>query len=659
MSDLRAVNTSGWTEPWANGVDIVDRYSGFDHRIAEGQGPLVTPPVWLSDTEDIRRILSYRVAKAAQEGVVRFFHDREGLAPDFDQNREHGHAAALVERVVDAILGEGASIRVPGADVAVPPRPVLPRKPDPLPEGADEADRLVDEAVQGFYLEQVRRAVEEWKVQAEEHDKLTARQDAFDRWATDTQFWEAIYENESEHVAPLGDGVLELSIDSSNRPKVRAIHPAAFVKRWSEGSTGDFPDRVHLAWEVQRSTGQGGLPETWLRRVTYELLDVQQSWTPAYQSAPTSVRCFWSDAEWNLSDLRFSYVGNGSRLKSIDIDDLPTERATFRMVEHPFDPAAGKVAADQLPLPIDFIPVTHVKNTLGRWGRSVFARIMPLLDDMVAADTSAALVAVLCGEPPIMVSGGVISEDLVLGAAALLDMGSEGKGAKLGFADELRALIEYNGMLERQFIKMTSLSSELSGRENREQSGRAIGLKMTPFRQAILRGRLARQATMDLTLKFVQRLAIVAGTEGFEGEVMPAELKWGTFIPEDLSELVERITLLRDRGLLTDGDVYDLLTAAGMNVKDVDASLEELRSMNVRVAEPLMRVVGRKAAAEFLNRDYDEDDPSLAENAPQPAPFGGSGSRAPEPGSARANPGSGDRNGVGPRRERSSPVPRP
>lgn len=651
------------------GVEVIDRYSGFDHRVSEGVGTLVTPPGWFTRLEDKRRVVAYRVAKAAQETVVRFFHERDVAgASDYWQNREHGHASAYIDRLVGAILGEDPQIQVEGAVKLVPNSPTLPRKPDPLPEDADEIDKLAFEAATEFYKTECRRLIDDWKKRAAEQPRKVARQERLQRWARTHQFWQTISENEEDNVAPLGDGVLVLSIGQDGEPKVECMAPDGFQKVWEPNSRSDFPERIHLAWEYQRN-GPDGTLENVLRRVTYELLPVGAPWKPAYQEKMATHRCFYSEAEWVLTGGSL-YNDRG---RPIDLDELPTSRAQFIAIEHPFEPGV-LVDADRVPLPIDWIPVVHVKHTLGIWGRSAFARVMALLDDMNAVDTAAALVANLCGEPPIMFSGGVVEEDLVLGAAAAINLGPDGKGAKLGFADELRALIEMNGALERQFMKMTSLSSELSGRENNEQSGRAIGLKMTPFRQTILWARLARQHSYDLTLKFVQRLAIIAGTEGFEGDdVMDATLRWGTFIPEDLSGLVEMITLLRDRGLLTDSDVYDLLTEAGLDIADPDASLQELRSLNVRIAAPLQQILGRRAAARFLERDFDEDDPSLQENAPKPAFGGGGGFGAPSGGSAtqgsgdapaiagsgRANPGSGNRNQTGPGRQRSQPRPTP
>lgn len=646
---------------WQSGTDVIDRYSGFDHRAAEGamsNAALVTPPSWVTKLEDKRRIVSYRIAKATQETVVRFFHERETPgSSDYYQNREHGHAAAYVDRLVGSILGEDPIITVEGADNLVPNRPALPRKPADLPEGADEIDRLAHEAEVEFYKDECRRLIDEWKTRAKAQPDRVARQKLLQQWAHDHEFWQKIAENEQEHVTPLGDGVLILSLDENSVPKIEVSGPDGFHKVWEENSRSEFPDRVHLEWMIHRNDGPDGLLRSYLRRVTYELLTVEQPWTPAYQSKPATKRCYYSEAEWRLDAGGIFQDRTG---RPYDIDDLPLSKATFVLIEHPLGPGT-MVDADRVPLPIDFIPVVHVKHTLGAWGRSCYARVMALLDDMNAIDTAAALVANLCGEPPIMFSGGVVEEDLVLGAAAAINLGPDGKGAKLGFADELRALIEQGGSLERQFMKMTSLSSELSGRENNEQSGRAIGLKMTPFRQTILAARMARQHSYDLVLKFVQRLAIIGGVEGFEGgEVMPATIKWGTFIPEDLSGLVEQITLLRDRGLLTDSDVYDLLVAAGLNLRDPDASLTELRSMNVKIAVPLAQILGRRVAAEFLDREFDEDDPSLQQ---QPSGgFGESGGSSAAPaiaGSGRANPGSGDRNQVGPQRQRSNPAPRP
>jgi hypothetical protein len=639
------------TPSWGS-VDIIDDYSGFDHRVSEGEGYLVQPPTWVRSLTDRRRIISYRVAKAAQATVSRFFHDREGVSNDYDQVREHGHAAAYVERTVDAILGEDAMISIPGADVAVPASPPVPRKPDLPGSEADDVEREVFAQTMAFYEAEAKRVLSKWRDSAEEQPLLADSQEWINRWAEETHFWQTVYLNESEHVTPLGDGVLVGSIDSAKRPKWTALQPDAFFKAWGDGGSmaEEFPERVHLAWEFHRNGVDGNL-ETWVRRITYELLPTEAAWKPKYQAGMAEKRCYFSDGEWLISGPGL----RSGRTTLPDIDDFIRDEGRFRTMINPFDPTE-LITADLVPLPLDWIPVVHVTHTIGNWGRSCFARVMALLDDMAAGDTAMALVANLCGEPPLATSGGSISDDMVIGAAALIDLGSDGKVAKLGYADELRALIEYSGTLERQFIKMTSLSSELSGRENREQSGRAIGLKMTPLRQSILRARLAREVPYQLVLKMTQRLAIVAGSPGFAGPVRPAKLKWGTFIPEDLSQLVQDIILLRDRNLLTDGDVYDLLLEAGMRLKDPDASLSELRSKDIRVAEAFSTMFGPEVAADYLGRTFD---PADLPSAKDPASDQSSPSESSDPPANGPGAGPASRSAVGGRRQRSAPQPRP
>ena len=649
---LRATNNTESTDYFwtSTSTEVIDQWAGFDHRASSGSLRLRTPPSWVKDPADRRRIIAYRVAKAAQETVLRFFHDNDGPFSDFEQLREHGHVASFIERLADAIIGEDISLRVVGADDELSAIVPLPQKPDEPASDALPVEKEAYETNLKVYEENARRALEEWTEHNEVHHQQTDLQKWFKSWAKEARFWEAVLELETESTAPLGDGVVVLEIDAKRRPIVRVFAPDGFFKPDDAYTTShEFPDRVHIAWEYERPEdpfAPTGRMLRILRRITWELMpngDPETGqvveWTPRYAEEPTSVRCFFTDAEWDLEQT----LASGEVLGDLDVDEMPLSMASFNIQQHPLDPDQGLVEANRLPLPVDFIPVIHFRHGGNeKWGRSALARTMGLFDDFALADTSAALLSVLIGEPPLAVSGQV-DEDMALGPAVAIDVGPDGKATKLGFADEMRAQIEYLGHLERQIIKMTSLSSELSGRENREQSGRAIGLKMTPFRQTVLRARQSRSAHYELLLKFVQRLALTVGTEGFPNEVVwDSNMRWGTFIPEDLSERVEQIILLRDRGILTDEDVYNLLVEAGMSVVDVDASLDQLRANDVKVAVPLGQILGPKAAADHLGREFDPDDlPISAAHATGPKPPQATGAADKPP------------------RERSAPAPNP
>jgi hypothetical protein len=648
MTDLAIPVGPGLTAPSGGAWrydDVIDRYSGFDHRVAEatdsGQA-LAQPPSWVRNPEDRRRIVAYRIAGAAMECVVRLFYEREDPTSDYYQLREHGHAAAFVERKVNAIIGDDPSIRIPGADVDLPPEPPIRDKPEEPAEGADEIQQLAHQAALEVWRGESLRKIAEWTANAETHQAKVERQHWFnEEWADGAQWWQQVYLSETEHVTPLGDGVKVWSIDEKLRPRVDVYHPGHFHRPDDPDWDGDFPRRVHIAWPFRRPASTPGLWETWLRRITWELFPVGQPWQPVYQAEPATMRCFYSDGSWRIG------VGADSRMADADVDELPHDLATWRVMPHPFEPAT-QVEAFRVPLPTDFIPVTHTRNTMDpKWGRSDLARSMGLLDDVIAADTAIALVTNLCGEPPIALEDGTVDNtEIEFGPANAIT----GKARKLGFADELRALVEAAGHLERQMIKVTSMSSELAGKENTDQSGRAIGLKMSPLRQAVLRGRGARNPSYKLDLKFVQRLALIARTPGFPaGPVLPADMKWGTFIPEDLTETVQRIIQLRDRGLLTDSDSYDLLIAAGMLIKDPVASLKLLQGLDVDTAAALAEIIGHGPAAAYLGRELDKE--TLGLGAPKPPPAG-------------SNPSSGGDPEVGggpnlPRRQRSNPQPLP
>jgi len=602
--------------------DVLDRYSGFDHRANEGRWTnLAHAPFWVRDPENRRRIVSYNIAKAYQETVGRFFHERDGADSDYYQNRERGHAGVLIARTADGIIGEDPEIFVRHAEEEVPPEPVVPEQPQE-PEGDDPVQAAAFEAASAFYVEEGRRAVASWLQSARRQQVLKDRMEWLNEWARQDSFWRKMSWAEEENTVPQGDGVMVFTIDPATRlPSVDVWAPSAFFKVPDPfGRPDEFSRRVHLVWEFDGPVRPGLTTQRFVRRITYELLDVPE-WTPAYGGTATQ-QCFWSDAVWEVTP------GVMSRdMQQADFDSFPLNEATFLPAVHPI--TGEDVLANTIGLPMDFIPVIHWKHTNGgTYGRSELARRVGLIDDMISADTASALISILCGEPPISIKDGTPDTDIDFGPAAAI----AGDAQKIGFAQELLAIIEYTNMLERQYVKLTGLSSELAGRENREQSGRAIGLKMTPYRQLINKGRQARDDQGGLLVKFVQRLAIVARSPGITNVIYEAGLRWGTFIPEDQTEVVDQIILLRDRGLLTDEDVYDWLIAAGFNFRNPQSSLEFLRSIDIKTASALAEIIGHKGAAEYLGRPLDEDTVPALMEAEAPA-------QTDRPTSATSQPG--------------------
>lgn len=628
--------------------DKIDRYSGFDHRVQEGQlSALAAAPWWVSDEEDRRRLVSYNVAAAALETVGRIFHDRDDAFADYYQAREHGHADVLASRRARGIMGEDPDVAVRGADLEVPSEPPLPDKPT-LADDADEVEVEAHEAAMRMWRLAGSRSIEEWEVQFKLTDRLRARQEALSEWARRSHLWRKMKWIEGEDTVPKGDGVLLQSLADDGDPQIDAVQPQTFFRpRAASDSTDRWPDRIHLAYEyTENDPVIQGAKRTFIRRTTYELLPVEGGWISEYSTERSAVRCFWTDAVWDITP--GSATTSPAMLRS-EVDSFPLDDATFLQARNPFIPNGPVIEARAVPLPIDWIPVTHFKNTSGgRYGRSEFARRMGLLDDMVAADTSAALVSILCGEPPISIKDGQPGTDLEFGPAASIS----GDASKIGFAQELMATIEYQNMLERQFVKITGLSSELAGRENREQSGRAIGLKMTPYRQGIEEGREARDEPAGTLMRDVQRLALIGGVEGFVDDrtVHEANIRWGQFIPEDQSQVVEQIIALRDRDLLTDQDVYDWLIEAGFSFRNPRASLAFLRSIDVKVATSLAEIIGHKGAASYLDRPLDVATvPLLAASGDGDAPVGSGVTNRPT--SSTDQPSSNQL----PKRERSQP----
>ncbi|GAA1428390.1 hypothetical protein GCM10009601_41490 [Streptomyces thermospinosisporus] len=301
---------------------LIDTWGGLEYKpavraAADGRSALlpgVTGTSWVP-VADRRRLAAYTVLAAYDTNQATAL-----LGEDGDDRREYGDAALVVDQTLSHLLGETQQIVVDGSE------------DDTL---AQEREALLREWAQ---KEQLRMSMQ--------YAERTA--------------------------VLLGDTVYLLAWSrAKGRPVLKTIDPGFYFPVLPDGALdGDeYPQRVHLAWEVPENaaTGQKGS----LRRVTYELRPIGDGSTRRtypWSNQPTTVTCYLTDAEWDLDQVD----------RTGDIDALSLSRARFRTN------ADGQIL-NRLDLQLDFIPLVHVPNTINgaeHYGQSSLLSAAQLLDDL-------------------------------------------------------------------------------------------------------------------------------------------------------------------------------------------------------------------------------------------------------------------------------------
>ncbi len=603
---------------------IIDQYSGFDHKKAmTGQTALGGIPSWVVDKQARRRLTASTIAKAYHENTARAtFPASSEIAPYW---REFGDAAAIADRVSAATIGDDLTFSVLGANDHLPAEPLIGAEPE-MPEGSPSPIVLRKyEARIRVWEAQAARAIDEWEARQMMQPRLLARQSWLREFARVRRFEALVRENEAELITPLGDGIMVFTAVKGEFPRVELFEPDAYHPVWpDDGSQPEFPTKLHLAYEfdVQR----GSLSERYLRRVTYELVDlVDDEGNPVERTTEygttSSTTCLLSDGMWKVGDQIHDLNRPG-------IDDLSPSKAEWKDSDE-VDELGNPIPLDGFDLDIDFIPVVHFPSdlsTLTHFGRSVYLRIAQLLDAIAGNDTEGERSAALVGAPVIAMTGAMLDPDadgtIRYKAGQVITLGDKGGMDVLDMSGAVDSLGKRGRELQQRLSTVASVPEGVYGHVQANQivSGVAMLLTFTAFRQMVQRRRLAREPKLNLALKFVQRLAIVAGEPTIDGsDVFETSVKFGAFMPSDVKLVVEVITQLADRGLMTETLAFTLLEVAGVELGDIDVIVAELRERDFEQAAVLMGVAGRRYAQRWLG--IDPDDPDVEDPEPVADPL--------------------------------------
>jgi len=570
---------------------LLDLWTPLAHKAAmEDPRQAMLARSWMSD-ENLRRVTAYHLLDAYLENAARALL-RDTSTETQRSHREYGEPALMIERVVSGILGEEVTISVDGADTEIPDAPDLPAPPTPPGDGADDTARRIYALQVERHQTLIDEIVTDWERSWRDQPRLREVQDQLRDWAQVEQLETKLRVGEGKAVG-LGDGVFVLGWDGEKRrPVLQTYDPRVYFPVLDDDAfRRGFPRRVHLAWEEERRSPSGTV-QTWVRRITYELVLLDQPrrypWAPDTDSWWT---CQVTDAEWLLADSDQGWV----------VDAIAPRRAVFRRTPpSPENPATdddpGGVPIDRLDLACDFIPVLHVPGipTDEHFGRSVLARVLQLFDDLQATDSDLQAAAALAGTPMLGASGkNALPGTLVVEPGAVLGLGEGGRLDVVDLSASVEALRHVVADLLQRLSVNISIPGEVLGRvdDTGPESGFARLLKLGPFSSLIGVLRLVRVHKYALLLKMVQRL-YQAGGEWEPGPSVDARLVFGSFLPTDTRQVIEDVVALLGARAITVETALRMLVEAGVRIDDITEEVERLQARDFAGATALLDALG-------------------------------------------------------------------
>jgi hypothetical protein len=536
---------------------VFDNWTSLSFKRAMGNkstpGTSWMAPSWVGDHN--RRLTAYIIFESYFANSSRFFLESKDSVQFADDHREYGDAATLRDTILAALLGDDQSIQVEGADR------------DPEAEDLEEGEQAeIEQAV----------ALQAW----------------LEDWAWNQErFGLKMIETERNAVG-LGDGVYVLGYSpDKKRVRLRVFDPGFYFPVRSDGNEDDYPGTVHIAWEVDQPDSTKRV----VRRITWELVDIDPV-KRAYQDDPVTRTCLMTDATWTLDVNRPNTP-----------DDFAGGKAEY---ETYIDENGDPVEWRDLDLEIDFIPVVHMPNTVAiqaHYGKSSVERVLQILDDLSNADTDLQAASATTGKPPVAISSAVGAKtNPTWKAGDLWSLGENGRATMIDTSKSLDALIGYVGHLMKRMDVSSRVPGAVLGRVSPSDvpSGIALALSFGPLRSMIAEMRLVRDEKYPILLKFLWRMSMQAGVEEVPQNWLPAKVEFGSFLPHDISAIVEQVTtLLRDKAIGRRTAVR-LLVAAGINIEDATAEVDEIAQTDFDGAAKLADATGSEAVAgEYLQVD--------------------------------------------------------
>jgi hypothetical protein len=525
---------------------VLDTWAGLDFKSRQVPVNSTTIASWVGDQR--RRLNAYVILTSYLENVSRFFLDLAPADEDIRKDRrELGDAQVIVDTILSAILGNDVSVTCPSND-----------------------------------------ALERWATQRAKTWHLTRK----------------VYQLEEKAIG-LGDGVLVMWTDGvKKRVYMRTFDPGSYFPILDGSSNEEFPDRVHIAWEFERSDDSGH-PVSYIRRMTWDLVERDGATT-----------CLYSDAEWSLLEVE----------PAQDYDTLPLQKARW------YTNASGNELRE-VDLKIDFIPIVHLPNTLRdddeHFGKSSLTTVLQVLDEIQATDSDLAKGAAIAGFPPLAADGALAAIEDTDGKRVETYGPGTVFGGSLSTIDtskSLDALIKYLDKLLARLAVNSHLPESVIGRVRPSEvpSGLAFALGFAPLTAMIFRMRLVREEKYPLIFKFAHRLEQAIGVEGLPAEPGEDEewptLKPGAFLPSDLEYTIKNVTNLlqsRPRGVSLETAVA-MLVEAGLPIENAADEVRRIRETDFEGAETITSATGdEREAFRYLGMPIPDDLPSQEDEPAQ------------------------------------------
>lgn len=600
-----AVTVDQWT-PLTHKAPLADHATG---GILDG---------WVPE-EDRRRLTAYYVLDLYRSNAARHILANTARRSD---HREYGDVDLAIRRTVAAVLGDGWTITVDGAEDP-DPAPRIPAEPDDADLAAlpAELQAQVTTVRTAMWRARVEAEVERWTAAAANAPALAARQHALQAWAERRQFAQTLDAGERDAVG-LGDTIYVAWPEHGDWPTISAHGPDGYFPLLADNLRDGFPTgRLDLAWTFTEPDPDTGLPESFLRRCTWELVDLNEVHTTRTREG-LRTRLVWAD--------HTGQPANGPTLRSgetiidgvqvarkypwhVEGDEPSTTTCVYteivwaerdlegRRLRDLDEGKATRVIHDRTDLGIDTIPVVHVPNTPAAattWGTASVTNGAQVIDDVATNDTDAMQASRYLSDPTIFLSGATPDTDVVTPGTMLSSIDPAGKMTVLDLSGGLEKLREHGADLQDRWWQTIGIPAEILGRVDNnggELSGVALALRLAPFAQIIANLRMAREPKYQLLLKIVQRMAQAAGALD-PGPTPTARLAFGSFLPTNRAETVTMVAQALQAHAISTQTAVNLLVAAGFPIDDAAEELERIRAENPATYEAASHIADATAS---------------------------------------------------------------
>lgn len=527
-------------------------------------------PTWVGD--HARRLMAYKILQSYIDNSSRWF--RYFTASNGEENhREYGDAELIRNQILAALLGDDQTIVV---------------------DGAEDFDSAADSNPPDS------------KAKSELEDWLTD-------WAWNNErFGLKMIETERNSVG-LGDGVYTLGWDpDKGRVRLRVWDPGFYFPVLSDQNEDEFPQRVHIAWEMEDEASGEQAPVVKIRRITWELLRLPNGGTRKYEwnDKPSQWYCAMSDGMWTVD-----------RAGKRTVDDLSGASVQWRTFT---DDQGNEQEFRQVDLGIDFLPVVHLPNTvslLNHYGKSSIATVLQILDDLANADTDLQASSATTGKPPIALGGAAMASDPTYKPGEVWAVG-DGTATMIDTSKALDALLKYvEAMLKRLAVNSRVPESVLGRVEISGQiSGIALALSFGPLETMVREMRLVRDEKYPLLLKFNWRMSRVGDPAGTPTQWFPTRLEMGRFLPSDQKAMVDMVTELVTAKAISAETGVRMLMTVGFNIEDAKDEVLRIQERDFDGADKLLAATGDdQAVRDYLGLEGPPPPPPVVPG-PTPAP---------------------------------------